>query len=79
MDNNKETISCIAVGNMLRDKLEDYKDALSGGADSDVIEKMEKDIDVIEKVYDECKVDSTDSTESNVGEDDTTTEENEEN
>lgn len=61
MDNNEETTSCIAVGNMLRGKLEDYKDALSSGADSDVIEKMEKDIDVIEKVYDECKVDNGDN------------------
>lgn len=76
MEETKETISCMAVGDMLDSKLEDYKDALAGGADDDVIEKMGKEIDAIEAVYDKCKTRDDDSS---IGDGDTTMDEADEN
>ena len=52
MDN--EGISCIAVGDMLRKRLEQYTEALAGGADEVTLRHMEDDIDKIEAVHNKC-------------------------
>lgn len=52
MDN--EGISCIAVGDMLRNRLEKYSEALAGGADDVTLKRMEDDIDKIEAVHNKC-------------------------
>ena len=63
--NKEETIACMAVGDMLGRRIEEYKDALASGADGDVIDKMGEEIEAIEKVYDSCKtVCSDDSNEA---------------
>lgn len=48
------TISCIAVGDMLKNRLEEYTNALSSGADKDTLARMEADIDKIEAVHNKC-------------------------
>ena len=48
------TISCIAVGDMLKNRLEEYTNALSSGADKDTLARMEADIDKIEAVHEKC-------------------------
>lgn len=51
---DKEGISCIAVGDMLKKKLRDYTDALAGGASESALAIMEDDIDRIEAVHEKC-------------------------
>ena len=58
--NKEETIACMAVGDMLGRRIEEYKDALASGADGDVIDKMGEEIEAIEKVYDSCKTAGSD-------------------
>lgn len=50
----KQGISCIAVGDMLKKRLEEYTEALSSGADKATLASMEDDIDKIEAVHDKC-------------------------
>lgn len=49
-----ESISCIAVGDMLKKRLGEYTDALASGADKATLTRMEDDIDRIEAVHDKC-------------------------
>ena len=51
---NEGSISCIAVGDILRKRLEEYTDALSSGVDSSTLARMEDDIDKIEAVHNKC-------------------------
>jgi hypothetical protein len=53
---NEETgsISCIAVGDMLKRKLVLYTDALSNGASDSVISAIGDEIDKIEAVHEKC-------------------------
>ena len=52
MDN--EGISCIAVGDMLKKRLEEYTDALSSGVNKATLDRMEDEIDKIEAVHEKC-------------------------
>lgn len=55
MDNeSKGTISCIAVGDMLKNRLKEYTDAISSGVDEAILARMEDEIDKIEAVHDKC-------------------------
>jgi len=48
------SISCIAVGDMLKRKLVSYTDALASGASDDDLAAMGDEIDKIEAVHDKC-------------------------
>lgn len=52
-----ESISCIAVGDMLRKRLEEYTEALASGVDKSTLDSMENDIDRIEAVHNKCVAD----------------------
>ena len=53
---NKDSgsISCIAVGDMLKRKLVSYTDALASGASKDDLDAMGDEIDKIEAVHNKC-------------------------
>lgn len=54
---NTESISCIAVGDMLKKRLQEYTEALAIGVDKATLTSMEDDIDKIEAVHDKCVAD----------------------
>ena len=55
MENEENgSISCIAVGDMLKRKLVSYTDALASGASKDDLDAMGDEIDKIEAVHDKC-------------------------
>ena len=51
---NEGSISCIAVGDMLKKRLQEYTDTLASGADETTVARMEDEIDRIEAVHDKC-------------------------
>ena len=54
---NEGSISCIAVDDMLKKRLEEYTDALTNGADDATMDRMEDEIDRIEAVHEKCIAD----------------------